>query len=132
MKKLLFAASIAVIVSISLSSCKKTVEAFTMLGTWQVDSYKENGADQTTVFLAAYEDYLITFDVANNYIETYTLVGVDVTNAGPWKLINGGDDLELINQADSTMRIFHIIELNGESASISEENGTKEYHLLKN
>jgi len=47
-----------------------------MLGTWQVDSYKENGADQTTVFLAAFEDYLITFDVANNYIETYTLVCV--------------------------------------------------------
>ncbi|MBP9152368.1 MAG: lipocalin family protein [Flavobacteriales bacterium] len=131
MKKLLFGATMAVIISMGFSSCKKTEAALTMLGTWQVDSYKENGTDQTTVFLTAYENYQIMFDASNNYIETYTLLGVHVTNAGPWKLTNGGEDFELTNQGDGTKRYFHIIELNPESASISEDSGAKEYHMLK-
>jgi len=103
-----------------------------MLGTWQVDSYKQDGADNTTIFLATYTNYQIMFDASNNYIETYTFAGANITNAGPWELTNGGDDFELTNQSDGTKRYFQIIELNEESASISEDSGTKEYHLLKN
>jgi hypothetical protein len=116
---------------LSFASCKKTSEALTLLGTWEVDSYIENGTDQTTLYKATYTDYLIKFDASNNYIETYKVAGANVTNAGEWKLTNGGDDYELTNQADNTKRYYHIIELNPESASVSEDNGTKEYHLLK-
>lgn len=115
----------------SFASCKKTDEANTLLGEWRVDSYKENGTDQTTVFKAAYANYLIKFDASNNFIETYTFAGTNVTKAGEWTLTNDGEDYELVSQVDSSTRYFHIIELNPESASVSEENGTKEYHLLK-
>ena len=127
MKKLIFLFAIIV----SFSSCKKTVEALTLYGTWQVDSYKENGADKTTVYKATYTNYLIKFDASNNYIETYTLAGSNVTNAGEWKLTNGGSDYELTNQSDNSKRYFHIIELNPASASVSEDSGNKEYHILK-
>ena len=58
--------------------------------------------------------------------------GANITNAGAWKLTNGGSDYELTNQSDNSKRYFHIIELNPASASVSEDSGTKEYHLLKN
>lgn len=116
---------------LSFSSCKKTVEKLTIVGNWHVDSYSENGADQTTVFKAAYINYKIKFDASNSYIETYTLAGTNITNAGGWVLTNGGSDFELTNQADNSKRYFHIIELNPASASVSENSGAKEYHLLK-
>lgn len=128
MKKLIFLFAII----ISFSSCKKSTTVNTLLGSWRVDSYKENGTDKTTVYLNTYTDYLIKFDASNNYIETYKLAGVNITKAGDWKMTNGGTDYELTNQADSSKRYFHIIELNPQSASVSENNGGKEYHYLKN
>jgi|688.fasta_scaffold996169_2 hypothetical protein len=127
MKKLI----LILLVAVSFASCKKTTEAITLLGKWEVDSYSENGTDKTTIFKASYTNYLLTFDASNNYIETYTIAGVNVTNAGSWKMTNGGDDFEFTNQADNSKRFFHVIEINPASASISEDGGTKEYHLLK-
>ena len=127
MKKII----LLLIVVVSFTACKKSTEKLTLLGKWEVDSYTENGTDQTTVFKAAFTNYLLMFDASNNYIETYTIAGVNVTKAGSWKLTNNGDDFEMTNQVDNSKRYFHIIELNPASASISEENGTKEYHILK-
>lgn len=127
MKKVLLLLAVV----ISISSCKKTVEAFTLLGNWNIDSYSENGIDQTTIFKAAYLNYIIKYDASNNYIETYTLAGTNVTNAGGWKLTNGGEDFELTNQVDNTTRYFHIVELNSNSATITEDNGVKSYNLRK-
>lgn len=127
MKKLIFLLAIV----LSIFSCKKTTEALTLLGSWQVDSYTENGVDQTTVFKATYLNYLIKYDASNNYIESYKLGGVNVTNAGEWKLTNGGDDFELTNQADNSKRYFHIVELNASSATVTEDSGNKSYNLRK-
>ena len=114
------------------SSCKTTTEALTMIGSWKIDSYYSNGADQTTAFKATYTNYGISFDASGNYIETYTTLGVNVTSAGPWVLINAGSDLQLTNRADNSIRVLHIIEIKTSSSKVSESNGTKEYHLLKN
>jgi hypothetical protein len=116
---------------LTISSCKKADEPQTLLGDWSVDSYMENGQDKTTVYKAAYEDYVIKFDASNNYIETYKFLGNNTTNAGPWKLTNGGEDFELTNQVDNTKRYFHIVELNPSSATITEDNGVKSYNLRK-
>ena len=123
---------LTVIIAISVSSCKKQVEEFNMIGTWHIDSYYENGADNTTVFKSVFVNYLITFNATGTYLETYTALGVDVTKGGPWELINDGDDLKLTNQVDSTIRYFHVIEIKASSSQVSEDNGNKEYHLLKN
>lgn len=116
---------------LTISSCKKSTLAPTLLGNWEVDSYRENGADQTTIFKATYLNYIIKYDASNNYIETYTTAGINTTNAGEWKLTNGGDDFELTNQADNTKRYFHIVELNPSSATITEDSGNKSYNLRK-
>lgn len=124
-------ASIALLLLLTFSGCKKTIHSLSMIGTWVVDSYYENGADKTTDFKNVWVNYKIKFDAAGNYIETATVLGVDMTNAGPWKLINNGSDIELTNQSNNSKRYFHIIDLKTYTAKISEDNGAKEYHLLK-
>lgn len=81
------------------------------------------------LFKNIYVNYRIKFDASGNYTETATVLGVNQTNGGPWKLINNGDDLELTNQADNSKRYFHILEIKASSSKVSE--GTHEYHLLK-
>jgi hypothetical protein len=118
-------------VVLTISSCKKADEPQTLLGEWSIDSYTENGLDKTTVHKALYTNYVLKFDASNNYIETYQYAGVNTTNAGPWKLTNGGEDFELTNQVDNTKRYFHIVELNPSSATVTEDSGAKSYNLRK-
>lgn len=127
MKKIIFLFAIVA----TLSSCKKEVAALTIVGNWNVDSYRENGTDQTTVFKATYQNYIIKYDASNSYIETYTLAGVNTTKAGAWKMTNDGKDFELTNQADNSKRYFHVVELNPSSATITEDSGNKSYNLRK-
>lgn len=127
MKQIIFLLAIV----LTVSSCKKTTESLTLLGNWEVDSYRENGVDQTTLFKATYLNYKIKYDASNNYIETYNIAGVNVTNAGEWKITNGGEDYELTNQVDNSKRYFHIVELNPSSATVTEDSGNKSYNLRK-
>lgn len=127
MKKLILIVAIAFL----FSSCKKTEETYTMLGNWEVDSYRENGVDKTTLYKSTYINYVIKYDASGNYIETYTLLGVNTTNAGQWILTSGGASLELTSQVDSTMRFFDVIELNSSSATLTEDNGAKSFNLRK-
>ena len=78
-----------------------------MIGTWQVQSYYDNGADQTAFFQSVYVNYKIKFSASGDYLETSTVLGSPVTNGGPWELINNGDDLKLTNQSDNSVRYFH-------------------------
>ncbi len=130
MKKIFFL--FAAITALTITSCKQQVEEYNMIGTWKIDSYYENGNDQTTLFKSVFVNYLLTFNISGTYLETYTALGIDVTKGGPWELINNGDDLKLTNQVDSNVRYFHIIEINPNSSKVSEDSGNKEYHLLKN
>ncbi len=116
--------------ALTISSCKKEVTKLTMVGSWTVDSYYENDNDQTTVFKAAYVDYKIVFDGSNYFIETYKFAGINVTNAGQWKLLNDAVDLQMTNQADNSVRTFRILEINPNSSKVTE--GSKRFHLLKN
>jgi hypothetical protein len=113
----------------SFSSCKKTLQSFRMLGTWEIENYYVDGNDQTAAFKAFWVDYKIMFDVAGNYIETATVGGVPLTVAGTWKVSDDGNSFELTNQADETKRNFNIIEVKSGKAKISE--GNKEYHMNK-
>ena len=119
------------VVVIALSSCKKAVQTFTILGTWQVDSYTENGVDKTSAWKAIWQNYQIDFDLSKDYTESATVGGVPYTTAGTYEMINGGNDIKLTNQADSSIRQFHIIEIKLNTAKYSEDGGTKEYHLIK-
>ena len=134
MKKAIFLSVtiLAIATVLTISSCTKTAETFNFIGAWTVSSYSLNGADQTTAYKALYVNYRIDFDASKNYIETYTQSGVNVSNAGPWVLINNGSDLQLTKSSDNSVRVLHIISLNGTAADLTESNGTKEYHWLKN
>jgi hypothetical protein len=123
---------IMLVVALAFTSCKKEEdEPINFIGTWTVDSYEENGIDQTTLFKATYLDYIIKFDASSNYIETYKIGAINFTNAGPWKLTNNGTDLELTNQADNVKRYIKIEEHNTSSATITENSGEKSYNLRK-
>jgi hypothetical protein len=119
------------VVVIALSSCKKAVQTFTILGKWQVDSYTENGIDKTSAWKAIWQDYSIDFDISKDYVEKATVGGIPYTNTGTYEMTNSGNDIELVSDADSTVRYFHIIEIKINSAKYSEDAGTKVYHLSK-
>ena len=128
-------ASVIIITMISaftISSCKKTIETFNIIGRWSVSSYSLNGADQTTAYKAQYVNYSINFDASKNYVETYTTGGVNMTNAGAWILINSGGDIQMTNSNNSSIRTLHIIKITGTTADLTETNGTQEYVWLKN
>ena len=132
-KTILFSALIVTMISaFTISSCKKTVETFNIIGRWSVSSYSLNGADQTTAYKAQYANYSINFDASKNYVETYTTAGINTTNAGAWILINNGGDIQLTNSNNSSTRTLHIIKITGTTADLTETNGTQEYHWLKN
>lgn len=116
---------------LSLASCKKAVQTFTILGTWQVDTYTENGVDKTTAWKAIWQNYKIDFDISKDFTETATVSGLPYTNVGKYEMINGGDDIILTNQSDSSVRNYHIIDIKVNSAQYSEAGGTKVYHLSK-
>lgn len=113
----------------SFSSCKKTIESFRMLGTWEVDNYYVDGSDQTAAFQSFWVDYQIKFEISGDYIETATVASVPLTIEGTWKVADDGNSFELTNNADETKRNFNIIEVKSGNAKISE--GNKEYHLSK-
>jgi hypothetical protein len=113
----------------SISSCKKAVETFNMIGTWEVVSYSENGVDRTTYFKNTFVDYRIKFDVAKTFLETSKVANVDITNGGSWKVLSGGGSLELTYFSDSTVRVLELVNVKRNSSTIRE--GEKEFNLLK-
>ena len=132
-KTIFFSLTILAFVTVfTISSCTKTVETINIIGNYTLDSYTLNGTDQTTAFKAQYVNYKIDFDGSQNYIETYSMTTVNTTNAGAWVLINNGSDVQLTNRADGSIRVLHIIKITSSTADLTESNGTKEYHLLKN
>ena len=104
-----------------------------MIGTWTVESYSLNGADQTTAYKARYANYSIDFDASNNYVETYVLNGTNTTNAGPWIVTNGGSTLQLTNRSNDSIRQFHINSITNNTADLvlNTSLGAQEYHYLK-
>jgi len=129
--KLLTATSLLLIFAIllSISSCKKAVETFNMIGTWEVVTYTENGVDRTTFFKNTFVDYRIKFDVAKTFLETSKVANVDITNGGSWKVLSGGGSLELTYFSDSTVRVLELVDVKRNSSTIRENE--KEFNLLK-
>ena len=111
---------------VALPSCRK----FSIVGTWRVTQYFENGADKTTDFNNLYVNYKIKLDGSGNFIETATILGINTTVAGPYELTNGDTKLTLTNQADNSKRYFDILELKNSTAVIRQDNN-KEFHLAK-
>ena len=115
----------------SLSSCKKAVETFNMIGTWEVDSYSENGVDRTTYFKETFVNYRIKFDVAKTFLETANVAGVDINNGGSWKVLSGGGSLELTYLSDSTVRVLELVDVKRNSSIIRENATGKQFSLNK-
>ena len=131
--KLSFSSALIMILALflSLSSCKKAVETFNMIGTWEVDSYTENGVDKTTFFKNTFVDYRIKFDASKNFLETSKVAGVDVTNGGSWKILSGGGSLELTYLSDGSVRVLKTDEIKRTTAIITETAGNKVFNLRK-
>ncbi len=128
MKKTLAA---CIIILLTFSGCKKAITSLTMIGTWSVAKYYNNGYEATAFFQALYVNYRIKFETNGHSTETATVGGNYTVNEGPWQLINNGNDLELTNQSNNSKRYFHIIEIKASTAQVSENNGSIVYHLKK-
>lgn len=123
MKKIIL---VIAVLMVALPSCRK----FSIVGTWRVTQYLENGVDKTADFNVIYVNYKIKLDGSGNFIETATILGINTTVAGPYELSNGDTKLTLTDQSNNSKRYFDILELKNSSAVIRQDNN-KEFHLAK-
>lgn len=93
---------------IALTSCKKYEEgpALSLMtkksrvaGTWEVESYWENGVDKTTDYRQGISSETYTLDKDGTYTISFTSLIGTFNDAGTWEFIN--DKLELKTQSNT-------------------------------
>jgi hypothetical protein len=109
MKKITMLAVAALMMGgIALTSCKKYEEgpAISLLtkkmrlaGTWELESYWENGVDKTTDYRQGVTSETIVYEKEGTYtISMNTIIGT-YNDAGTWEFIN--DKLEIKSQSNT-------------------------------
>lgn len=110
MKKIaLLSVAALMIGGIALTSCKKYEEgpALSLLtkkmrvaGTWELESYWENGVDKTTDYRQGVTSETIVYEKEGTYtISMNTIIGT-YNDAGTWEFIN--DKLEIKSQSNTS------------------------------
>jgi len=107
--------------AVTLSSCGKYEEGpaislrskkARIANTWMVEKYMENGVDQTSAFNSSLANYTFTMDKDGTYTLSFTILGVPVSDAGTWELVDDKMSLQtLSNQSGSTPDKTPIIKL---------------------
>ena len=112
-----------------LSGCKPIYEKM-IEGTWKLDTYLYNNADDTENFLVLKKDYTITFYDNNDFVEAYKagfIVYVDVTNPGEWVIDKKPDgkigEFQLRLTDDDGVRIYDIKEISKDRIDIYRDLG---------
>jgi len=116
---------------LSFNSCKKDVETFKMIGTWEVESYSEHGADKTTYFKETFVNYGVKFDKSKTFVETATVAGIDINKKGKWKVLPGEVNLELTYASDGFVTVHELVDIKTNSSIIKELETGKQFHLNK-
>jgi len=84
-----------------MQGCAKTY----LSQTWRLYKYEKNGVDQTSNFLAAYQNYQIVFDKNGNYTMSWTTI-IPFTVTGTWRFTNGNTKLELTEDGSGDITVY--------------------------
>jgi hypothetical protein len=115
-KKLLWCC--AAVALLMLSGCKpfynKMIE-----GTWKVDTYYNNGSDETTAFLLLFGAYNITFYSNGDFIEEYLAGNIlPTTNLGTWEITGKPGAFQLVLTDKSQVRTYDIKKISKDTIDI--------------
>ena len=126
---------------IALTSCKKYEEgpALSLLtkkarvaGTWEVESYWENGVDKTSDYRAGVSSETYTYDKDGSYTIALTTIIGQINDAGTWEFINDKEDIKtLSNTSGATPDTMVIVKLKNKEMWVKETGGStiSEYHF---
>ena len=84
MKKIRPILCLAVLACCMCFGCKPMYQQL-IQGDWKVDTYKYDGADQTSSFLLAHNSYKIVFHSDGDFTETYTFI-FPISVTGTWEI----------------------------------------------
>jgi hypothetical protein len=119
-KKLLFTL-LGIALTLTLVGCP-TLYKITLQGSWEVDEYYKNGAEDTQSFNLLFGDYVIKFHPDGDFTETYNAVNLlPVTNPGTWDIINNGKQLQLVDE--NATRTFDILSVTNDELRLYRELG---------
>jgi hypothetical protein len=117
----LFITLIGVSVVLAVISCAMVYE-ISLQGSWEIDEYYKNGADDTQAFHLVFGDYVIKFHPDGDFTETYKAMNLlPVTNPGTWEIINNGSQLRLIDE--NITRTFDIMSVTNDELRLYRELG---------
>ncbi len=142
MKKIaLLSVAALMIGGICLTSCKKYEEgpALTLLtkkmrvaGTWEVESYWENGVDKTSDYRQGVTSETYVYEKDGTYsISVTTIIGT-INDAGTWEFITDKEEIKtLSNQSGSDPDTSVIVRLKNKEFWMKDKGGSTvhEYHL---
>ena len=114
--KKLFLMLIGIAVVITVTSCQMAYE-ISLQGSWEVDEYYRNGAEDTQAFHLLFGDYVIKFHPDGDFTETYKAGNLlPLTITGKWEVINNGRQLELVDE--NTTRTFDIMSVTSDELQL--------------
>lgn len=106
--------------------CKKNRYAKRIVGSWTVTYWGEDGQDKTNDFYLLFDDYVVTFNDDNTFVETYNVLGNSVEVSGTYSI-----DATNLDYTDSTSVIRqHTVE-SLSTNSLNMTRGNEEFRLAK-
>ena len=116
--KKLFLMLIGIAVVITVTSCQMAYE-ISLQGSWEVDEYYRNGAEDTQSFHLLFGDYVIKFHADGDYTETYKAANlIPITIPGTWEVINSGGQLKLSLVDENASRTYDIVSITSDELQL--------------
>ena len=107
---------LGITVALTVTSCQMAYE-ISLQGSWEVDEYYRNGAEDTQAFHLLFGDYVIKFHPDGDFTETYKAGNLlPLTITGKWEVINNGRQLELVDE--NTTRTFDIMSVTSDELQL--------------
>ncbi len=116
--KKFFLMLIGIAVVITVTSCQMAYE-ISLQGSWEVDEYYRNGAEDTQAFHLLFGDYVIKFHADGDFTETYKAGNLlPITITGTWEVINSGGQLKLSLVDENASRTFDIVSVTSDELQL--------------
>ena len=128
--KKLFLMLIGIAVVITVTSCQMAYE-ISLQGSWEVDEYYRNGAEDTQSFHLLFGDYVIKFHSDGDFTETYKAANLlPITNPGTWEIISNGGQLQLSLVDENASRTYDIVSVTNDELQLYRTLGDGGYEEL--
>ena len=121
---------IGITVALTVTSCQMAYE-ISLQGSWEVDEYYRNGAEDTQSFHLLFGDYVIKFHSDGDFLETYKAANlIPITNPGTWEVINNGGQLTLSLVDENASRTYDIVSVTNDELQLYRTLGDGGYEEL--